>query len=329
MLRARSGEDVAVLSYARRQDPGSYTCVLVPVRERAKYEEELLRARRAAEAATAEVTAQKAEMERVNEQLEAQAIELELQGDLLREQAEHLEQMAVAADEANRAKSRFLAMMSHELRTPLNAISGYLQILELGIAGPITDAQRDILERLDHSGRHLLSVINDVLDLSRIEAGRIEYQIDDVVLADVVTAAATMVEPQLAAKEIDFRVNVPGNLIVRADGEKLRQIVLNLLGNAQKFTPGKGAVDVSAEPLRDAKMVLIRVHDTGIGIPREKLEAVFQPFVQVDSERTRTAQGSGLGLAIARDFARGMGGDLVVESTLGKGSTFTLSVPSA
>jgi signal transduction histidine kinase len=329
MLRSRSGEDLGMLSYAkRRESDGVYDCVIVPVRERAKFEEELLRARRAAEGANEVLERQKEELQRANDLLESQAVELELQGEQMREQAERLEQMAVAADEANRAKSSFLAMMSHELRTPLNAISGYLQILELGIAGPITDAQRDILHRLDQSGRHLLSLINDVLDLSRIEAGRIEYDIRDVVLADAVAGVTPLVEPQLAAKGIRFHIDVSAALKVRADVEKLRQIVVNLLGNAVKFTPDNGTVELGATTSPDNATVNVYVRDSGIGIPRDQHEAIFQPFVQVDSLRTRTAQGSGLGLAISRDLARGMSGDLLVESELGKGSTFTLSLPA-
>ena len=330
MLRARSGEELGMLSYARRRASGGvYDCVIVPVRERAKFEEELLRARRAAEGANEILERQKTELQRANDLLEEQAVELELQGEQMREQSERLEQMADAADEANRAKSSFLAMMSHELRTPLNAISGYLQILDLGIAGPITDAQRDILHRLDQSGRHLLSLINDVLDLSRIEAGRIDYVIRDVVLAEAVAGVTPLVEPQLAAKNIRFHAKVNTELKVRADVEKLRQIIVNLLGNAVKFTPDNGAIELGAGASPDNAFVNLYVRDSGIGIPRDQHEAIFQPFVQVDSARTRTAQGSGLGLAISRDLARGMGGDLVVESDLGKGSTFTLSLPAA
>ncbi|HEX6063761.1 MAG TPA: histidine kinase dimerization/phospho-acceptor domain-containing protein, partial [Longimicrobiales bacterium] len=278
MLRHKSGENVGMLSYARRREPeGVYDCVLVEVRERAKYEEELLRAKRLAE---------------------EQSAELEVQQHQLLEQAEQLEQMARDADEANRAKSSFLAMMSHELRTPLNAIGGYLQILELGIPGPVTEQQREILQRLDRSSRHLLSLINDVLDLSRIEAGHVTFEIEELRLAEVVGAVTPMVEPQLAEKRIALSVDVPAGLIVRADSDKLRQIILNLLGNALKFTPEGGRVDVFTAETEDS--VELHVRDTGIGIPADKLDAIFQAFVQVDSGHTRTAKGSGLGLAISR-----------------------------
>ena len=283
MLRTKSGEDTGMLSYAqRRAGEDVFDCVLVPVRERARYEQELLRARRAAEDANDELTRQKEELEQANQLLEAQAVELELQGEQMREQAERLEQMAEAADEANRAKSSFLAMMSHELRTPLNAIGGYLQILELGIAGPLTESQRNIIDRLERSGRHLLDLINDVLDLSRIEAGRVDYDMSDVNLADVVAGVTPLVEPQLAAKGILFRVNVGRGFRVRADVDKLRQIIINLLGNAVKFTPDKGAVELWASESPSSGMVNLYVRDTGIGIPHDQLEAIFQPFVQVD-----------------------------------------------
>ncbi len=295
MLRTREGVDIGMLSYARRNETDArYDCVFVRVSERAKYEQELLNARRAAEAAN-----------------------------------NQLQQLAAEAAEANRAKSSFLAMMSHELRTPLNAISGYLQILELEIAGPITDAQRDILDRLDRSGRHLLNLINDVLDISRIEAGRVDYQLLDADLTEIVAGVTPMVEPQLASKGIAFRVDVAPGLRVRADTEKLQQILVNLLGNAAKFTPSGGTVELRSATQSVGGKVTVRVRDTGIGIPNDQLETIFQPFVQVESRHARKVQGSGLGLAISRDLARGMGGDLTATSVLGEGSTFTLILNAA
>ncbi len=350
VFRSRGGDDLGMLVNAAAHERGGaivYDCVLMRVRERQKYETELLEARRTAERALAEVQARERQLEEVNEQLESQALELELQtaqlqehtaeleatGEELRvvneeltgrnEEAEALQQ---AAEEANRAKSAFLAVMSHELRTPLNAISGYVQLLEMGIHGPVTEAQTDTLGRISRSQRHLLRLINDVLNLARIEAGRVDYEVEPVDLATAAAAVAPMVEPQLAEKGIAFAVEVPAGLVARADGEKVQQVLLNLLGNAAKFTGAGGAVRVSGA--RDGGRVLVRVTDTGIGIPPGKLESVFQPFVQVDVSRTRAAQGSGLGLAISRDLARGMGGDLVAESAPGKGSTFTLALPA-
>jgi PAS domain S-box-containing protein len=327
MMRTRGGESMGLLSYARRRVGGDlYDCIFVPVKERAKYEDELLRARRTAEAAAADLEVQKQELMRANEQLETQAVELEMQQEQLRDQADQLQKMAALADDANQAKSTFLATMSHELRTPLNAIGGYLQILDLGIAGPLNDQQKDILARLERSSRHLLHLINDVLDLSRIEAGHVTYDLQEVHVAESVSMITPLVEPQLAAKRLSFHVHVDDELMVRADAEKLSQILINLLGNAVKFTPEGGRIDLRARRDEDHG-VQILVKDTGIGIAPHQLEAIFQPFVQADGARTRDAQGSGLGLAISRDLARGMGGELGVISTPGKGSTFILRLP--
>jgi PAS domain S-box-containing protein len=236
-----------------------------------------------------------------------------------------------AAEAASRTKSEFLAMMSHELRTPLNAIGGHLQLLMMGIYGPTTDGQLEALKRIDRSQRHLLGLINDILNLARIEAGRVDYRLEDVVLEDVVRELAPMVEPQFGAKQLTYEVCLPTpSFIVRADREKLTQILLNLLSNAAKFTPAGGHVTLDAVTRPGAlNSVFVRVTDTGIGIPGERLEAIFEPFVQVHTTRTRTTEGTGLGLAISRDLARGMGGDLRVRSTEGKGSTFTLRLVRA
>jgi signal transduction histidine kinase len=232
------------------------------------------------------------------------------------------------AEAANRSKTEFLAAMSHELRTPLNAIGGYTDLLLLGVRGAITAAQRDDLERVARSQRHLLSVINDILNFARVEAGFIEYDLRPLVVADLLTAVEPLVLPQLTAKALEFAVDVgPAGLQVRADPEKVLQILLNLLANAVKFTEPGGHVVMSAGP--HGHGVAIRVRDTGIGIPADRLTAVFEPFVQVHRSLAKPVEGTGLGLAISRDLARGMSGDLTVESTPGKGSTFTLTLPPA
>jgi PAS domain S-box-containing protein len=238
------------------------------------------------------------------------------------------ERAQAEAEQANRAKSEFLAVMSHELRTPLNAIGGYAELLEMGIRGPVNQAQRKDLQRIQTSQRHLLGLINEVLNYTRLEAGIVHYDLEDVWLGEALAAAEGLVAPQMRAKGLTLAVaSCPPALRARADAEKLRQVLVNLLSNALKFTDRGGRVEMEADAHGGG--VRIRVRDTGIGIPPEKREAIFEPFVQVRSDLTRTAEGTGLGLAISRDLARGMGGDLTMESTVGAGSTFTLTLPCA
>jgi PAS domain S-box-containing protein len=232
------------------------------------------------------------------------------------------------AEEANAAKSQFLATMSHELRTPLNAIAGYSELLKLELRGPITPEQRNDLERIDRSQRHLLSLINDVLNFARIEAGHVPVESTPMGLAEVMDSLRGFVEPQLRQKGLTF--TMPGDLPeieASGDPDKVRQILINLLSNAIKFTSRGGSIDLRCHA--DEKMIYLCVEDTGMGIPQNKLEAVFEPFVQVNRDYASRHEGTGLGLSISRDLARRMGGDLTVESTLGKGSKFVLSLPRA
>jgi PAS domain S-box-containing protein len=230
-----------------------------------------------------------------------------------------------SAEAANAAKSAFLANMSHELRTPLNAIGGYADLITEGIRGPVTDAQRADLARIKRSQQHLLSIINDILNFAKLEAGRVDFVYEDVSMSKALGELETLIAPQLLEKQLKYRFDCcDDSYTAYADSEKLQQIMLNLLSNALKFTPRGGSITLVCKPAADFMMV--DVVDTGTGIPKEKLAAIFEPFIQVDRSLTGHI-GTGLGLAISRDLARAMRGDLVVESKVGKGSRFTLSLP--
>jgi PAS domain S-box-containing protein len=282
-------------------------------KQRAAEEQRLTDARRLASEETARVLA-----ETENEELK-NAIEL------LQEQSEELEQQTEVAQAANRAKGEFLAAMSHELRTPLNAIGGFTQLISLGVRGPVTEQQQEDLERIRRNQQHLLALINDILNFTRLEAGHIEYESQPVNLRELLSEVAHMMEIQTQAEGLEFKVLAcPDDAIALADAAKTEQILLNLLSNAIKFTD-RGSITLTCDVAEG--VVRVRVADTGIGIAAEKFADIFEPFVQVGRTLTSQNEGTGLGLAISRDLARGMHGDLTVESELGKGSTFTLTLP--
>ena len=232
------------------------------------------------------------------------------------------------AEAANRAKGDFLAMMSHELRTPLNAIGGYVELMDMELRGPVTSEQRQDLQRIKQSQRHLLGLINQVLNYTRVDTGMVSYNLSEVRVGELLASAEAFIVPQVRARGLSYALaDCDPALRVLADEDKLQQILLNLLTNAIKFTDRGGEIRVSCA-LRGGT-VEIAVRDTGVGIAPEKLTSVFEPFVQVDQRLTRANEGVGLGLAISRDLARGMGGDLQAESTPGVGSTFTLTLPAA
>ena len=247
----------------------------------------------------------------------------------LAQQREVEDARRIAESEAsNRAKTGFLAAMSHELRTPLNAISGYAQLMQEGIAGPVTEQQQEYLSRIRGSQQHLLAIVNDLLNYGKIEAGGVTYERTKVSMQEVVDRVLTMVAPQAVRKELHLTQGPrEPEVFALADALKTEQVVLNLVSNAVKFTPEGGSVTVTCA--RRDGVASIEVRDTGPGIPEDMREAIFDPFVQLGRTLTSSQEGAGLGLAISRDLARAMDGDVTVESTFGSGAAFTLRLPAA
>lgn len=252
----------------------------------------------------------------------------------------HEREARIQAEAASRTKSDFLAMMSHELRTPLNAILGYSELIELGITGEITPKMQVQIGRIRVSARHLLGLVNDILDLAKVEAGQLSVANVPANASQAIAAALTLVQPQASARSLTLVVadgadQLPAYI---GDEERVRQILVNLLSNAVKCTePGgtitvEGAVTSAADPLAQLQPrkahIRLTVTDTGSGIPPDKLAEIFEPFVQADTGTKRAREGSGLGLTIGQRLARAMGGDLTVESTEGKGSAFHLWLPA-
>jgi signal transduction histidine kinase len=232
-----------------------------------------------------------------------------------------------AAQAANISKSQFLSRMSHELRTPLNAIGGFAELMDMGIQGPVTEVQHLGLIRIMANQQHLLSLISDILNFASIEAGRVEYRWSEVPLEPLIGEVSAMLSGSIVAKNLVFQGPDPdAGVVAWADPDRVKQILINLLMNAVKYMGvNGGTITVTSGVVGELAVAL--VEDSGPGIPAEKLESIFEPFVQLTSGRTERQGGIGLGLAISRDLARAMGGDLTVESTVGVGSAFTLSLP--
>ena len=280
-LRTRSGAPVPVLVNAIRRElegGAEVDFAFLRIREREKYEVELLRAKKAVEAASA-------------------------------------------------AKSRFLSMMSHDLRTPLGAISGYADLLALGVRGPVTEDQIADLDRIKRAAKRLLGMLDDLLTVAREQNAQLPLRLEPLSARTELTEAESTVMPRYVEAGVRLVLeSCPPELLIRADRDRLQRILLNLLMNAAKFTPHGGRVSVGCAVVADR--AAIQVADTGRGIPAEMLERVFQPFVQVDASDAGNEHGMGLGLAIGRELARAMGGDLSVESAVGRGSIFTLTLPT-
>jgi PAS domain S-box-containing protein len=274
-----------------------------------------------------ELEQQAVELEQQVEEAQALQEELEQTNEELHHAAETARVSQDQAESANRAKSQFLATMSHELRTPLNAIAGYVDLLEMGLRGPISAEQRSDLERIKRNQAMLLRLIEDVLDFAKLESGRLEFAMAEIQIDDLLRTLETFIAPMLAKKGIGYHFAACGaDVVAYGDRGKVQQIMLNLLSNAAKFTDA-GRIDVRCAAR--GEWLEIEVVDTGRGIARELLDTIFEPFVQGEQNLTRTAEGTGLGLSISRQLARGMGGDVVAASEPGKGSTFTLLLPKA
>ena len=234
--------------------------------------------------------------------------------------------LKLSAEEANSAKTAFLGAMSHELRTPLNAIGGYIDLLDMGLRGPVTEAQRADFARVRTSQQHLTLLITEILNFVRIGKDNVSYAVNDINVHAAIEHAIELVEPLFAKKELTFKgITCDREVVARADADKVTQILVNLLSNAIKFTPAGGEISAECAVARDS--VNLTVSDTGIGISADKLETMFEPFVQLKEGLAHREGGVGLGLAISRDLARAMKGDLTVESSEGKGSRLTLSLP--
>jgi signal transduction histidine kinase/DNA-binding response OmpR family regulator len=274
------------------------------------------------------------EVEALGEQFNRMAAQLQESYRVLEEKVEERTRELADANtelaQASRLKSQFLANMSHELRTPLNAIIGYTELLLEEARDVGREGNVETLERVLRAGRHLLALVNDILDLSKIEAGRMELHIETYPIALVIHDVAGTIAPLADQNRNRLVVECPPEIgTIRADAKRLQQALLNLAGNAAKFT-ADGVITLTArrESIDDVDWVIMTVADTGIGMTPEQMSVVFQDFVQADASTTRKYGGTGLGLAIARRFCRLMGGDITVESELGRGSTFTLRLPA-
>jgi PAS domain S-box-containing protein len=266
------------------------------------------------------------QLKRASEELEQRVQEATAE---LSRQNELLRRSHIEVEQASAAKSQFLANMSHEFRTPLNAILGYTSMLLKGVAGELTPHQRRNLERVDSNAHHLLAIINDILDISRIEAGKMPLTVTDFAVRDLITEVLAEVEPIIARSRLSVTTHLPDDVpVITSDRQKVKQIVINFLTNALKFT-SQGSVDVTVRYVTADDVLTLGVSDTGIGIAPDDQERIFEDFRQADNSPTREYTGAGLGLAICRRLASMLEGSIGLVSELGRGSTFTLRIPRA
>jgi PAS domain S-box-containing protein len=274
------------------------------------------------------LASQNEELQSQSEELIAQSEELQSQTEELESQKKMLEEKTHQAQEADRLKSEFLSNMSHELRTPLNAALGMTRLMTDGSAGPPTEKQKEYLEIIERNGENLLLLINDILDLSRIESGKVEITVSVIHLRMLVSGVAASLKPLIDEKGLAVNIDIDDHIVLQSDADKLRQIVVNLLGNAVKFTDQGTIAVVAAEEKDDQKdIVKISVTDTGIGIKEEHSGHIFDAFRQVDGSMTRRYGGTGLGLNICWKLSHLLGGKIEAASEFGKGSTFTVTLP--
>jgi len=268
------------------------------------------------------------ELQEKNEQLDAQNEELQSQTEELMTQQQELIEKTGEVERANQLKSEFLANMSHGLRTPLNVIIGFSELMRDEVPGKLNDEQRQCLDDIQSSGKHLLNLINKVLDLSKVESGKTKLNLTNLALTEVIESLARTMLPMLAPRQHSLDVEVEEGLpLVYADKAKVKEVLLNLLSNAAKFTPDGGKLKIEA--VREDSWCRVSVIDNGIGIKKEDQEQIFEPFYQLDNPLTKERGGTGLGLALAKHIIEKHGGQIRVESEYGRGSRFTFTLPLA